>query len=225
MGLFQGVPVPLSQGERLESRGLPSGTGSFLRHGAHFRTASSCAIPERGVYVSFNKGGPIMHRELKETERLLSGMACILRVCLCISGTGSAVFHGERLRAWSLWARSTEPGGSVLVAQILEAWCLRHCTWKPGARGTELGCPVLAAQNLEARCSWHRAWRLHGILCLPLSLTFPWNFCAEATEPGCCLGFCVSCLSVLPLQFLQHWECRLQSLGMTTAVTRSNCRH
>ena len=69
--------------------------GAFSGMGRSFRMGSSCAIQESGVHVFFNKGCPIMHRELKETERLPSDMACILRVCLCISGKGSAVSHGK----------------------------------------------------------------------------------------------------------------------------------
>ena len=56
--------------------------------------------------------------------------------------------------------------------------------------------------------------RLLAILYLPLSLTFPGSFCAETTEPGRCLEFCVS-LSLCPFHavpsgtgsaYFRHWQ-------------------
>ena len=63
-------------------------------------------------------------------------------------------------------------------------------------------------QEVEALCREHRAWRLHGILSPSLSV-LPREAVWNSVSPFLC---------VLPLQFLQ-------ALGVTTAVTRSNCRH
>lgn len=79
--------------ELLQAWGESSGTGS------------SCAIRARGAHVPFTKGCPVMHRELKETQRMPSGRGAASEITHAIqamgvtTGTGSAFRHGEGLQA------------------------------------------------------------------------------------------------------------------------------
>ena len=92
----------------LEARGAPSGMVLAFRQwellqawGTASGTASSCAIQARGAHVPFNKGRPIMHRALKETQRMPSGRGAPSESAYAIqakgvpSGTGSAFRHAE----------------------------------------------------------------------------------------------------------------------------------
>ena len=42
--------------------------------------------------------------------------------------------------------------------------------------------------------------------CLPLSLSFHGRLCAETTEPGGCLEFCLLFSVSFPCSSFRHWE-------------------
>ena len=103
---LQGVPVPLSQGERLQAWGLPSSTGSFIRHGVCLQAQGAPVQFGQGEHMCLSPrdapsctGNSRRHRECPQAGVQLESAHAIQAMGVP-TGTGSAFRHGEGLQAW-----------------------------------------------------------------------------------------------------------------------------
>ena len=215
--------------------GAPSGTWSVCQHGAHLQPWSLSSGPGSTSRYSerLHARGATSGTGRPQARGAPSPMGCALRA-LVPSGKGNAFRNGERIQARGVPSGMVSGFGNWrLCAGSIRAWSLGAASTEPGGA----------------------AWDS-----VPPSLSFPRRLCGDSTEPGGCMGLCVSlCLcpspgvSVLRPQSLEallgilscslcpspaipsgtgsadfrHWQRRLQALGVgvTTAVTRSNFRH
>ena len=168
--------MPLRQGERLQAWCLPSGNGSFFRHGARLQ-AQRAPVPFRpGEHMCLSTrdapsctGHSRRHREcpLAGVHPQRVPMPFRQRECLQARGVPSDMLSG--VRNWRVCAASTEPrlcavSTGVLEAAVPRSWgtggCSATATGFTGgsiAAGTGFtgGCRPRALGSLGLQCLTH----------------------------------------------------------------------